>query len=86
MNIRQEYTVKRIIKDIVINNKDKSLNELKRMVKAQLRVKFDEEIASKIGSEAIIEVITSEGGLKLNRKPTGLTTKKVDKGNNEKER
>ena len=86
MNLRHEYTIKRIIKETVSNNKDKSLNEIKRMVKAQLRVKFDEEIASKIGSEAIIEVITSEGVLKPNRKPTGLTTKKVDKGSNEKER
>lgn len=86
MNLRQEYAVKRIIKDTVSNNKDKSLNEIKRMVKAQIRLELDEQIASKVGSEAIIEVITSEGVLKPSRKPIGLTTKKVDKGNDEKER
>ena len=86
MNLRQEYTVKRIIRETVINNKDKSLNEIKRLVKAQIRVQLDEGIASKIGSEAIIEVITSERVLKPNRETNGLTTKKVDKGNKEEER
>lgn len=86
MNLRQEYTVKRIIRETVINNKDKSLNEIKRLVKAQIRVQLDEGIASKIGSEAIIEVITSERVLKPSIKQPSLTTKKADKGNNEKER
>ena len=86
MNLRQEYTIKRIIKETVINNKDKSLNEIKRLVKAQIRLQIDEEIASKVGSDTIIEVITSEGVLKPDRNQSGVTTKKADKGNNEKER
>jgi hypothetical protein len=49
-------------------------------------LELNEEIASKVGSEAIIEVITSERVLSSNRKPSSLTTKKVDKGNDEKER
>ena len=86
MNLIQEYAVKRIIKETVSNNKDKSLNEIKRMVKAQIREQLDEGIASKVGSETIIEVITSERVLRPDRANNGLTTKKVDKGNNEKER
>lgn len=64
MNLRQQYAVERIIRDVVTNNKDKSLNELKRMIKAQIRLKFDESLASQIGTDEIIEVITSEGMLR----------------------
>ena len=85
MNLRQEYTVRRIIKETVNNNKDKSLNEIKRLVKAQIRMQIDDETASKVGSEYILEVITSEKVLNPNRTTKALTTKKVDKGNDEKE-
>ena len=89
MNLRQEYTVKRIIKDIIINNKDKSLNEIKRIVKAQIRVQFGEEVASKIGSEAIREVITSDGEISpKNNTLTYIADNKTTKPNSkvEKER
>lgn len=57
MNIRQQYTVERIIINIYNSNKDKSLNEIKKMIKEQIKSRINEETASKVGTDKIIEVV-----------------------------
>jgi len=64
MNLSQKYQVERIISQIVTCNKSKSLNELKRMIKSQIRLEVGPEIASEVGIDEIIEVITSKKLLK----------------------
>ncbi len=67
--------IERIIKEIVEKNPDKSLDEIKRMVKMELRridqtkgrQDLKEQLAPKVGTEQIIEVITTKGLLRKGR-------------------
>lgn len=57
MNIRQQFAVERIIVDIYNSNKDKSLDEIKKMIKEQIKLGINEETASKVGTDKIMEVV-----------------------------
>ncbi len=67
--------IERIIKEIVEKNTDKSLDEIKRMVKMELRridqtkgrQDLKEQLAPKVGTKEIIEVITTKGLLRKGR-------------------
>ena len=64
--------IEQIIKEIVEKNTDKSLDEIKRMVKMELRRRdqtkgrqdLEEQVAPKVGTEEIIEIITTKGLLR----------------------
>ena len=79
MNIRQKYTVERIVREMAAANKDKPLNELKRMIKEQIRLEVDQEIASKIGIDEIIKIISEE---KRQKEESNLIVKKRENKSN----
>lgn len=65
MNLREKYKIERIIGNIVRENKDKPLNEIKKMVKEELRQEeergeWKKNISSKVGIDEIIEVIKAQ--------------------------
>lgn len=72
MDINEANKVEQIIRKIVEENTDKSLDEIKRMVKEELRRRdqtkgrqdLKEQIAPKVGTEEIIEIITTKGLLR----------------------
>lgn len=72
MDINEANKVEQIIRKIVEENTDKSLDEIKRMVKMELRRRdqtkgrqdLGEQVAPKVGTEEIIEIITTKGLLR----------------------
>ena len=84
MNLSQKYQVERIIINVVTTNKDKTLNELKRLVKAKIEEQISLKIASEIGIEEIIEIITQNKLLKEDNEDK-TTTKKCKSTNKIKE-
>ena len=62
MNIKIEEIVERVVRE----NTDQPLNEIKRIVKADLRKK-DEQTAQKVGVDTIIEIITKKKLLQKNK-------------------
>ncbi len=79
MDMTEEYEVVKIVERIVKDNTDKSLGEIKRMVKEKLRRKdqtkgkqdLEGKIAPKVGTEEIIEIITTKGLLRKDENMQG---------------
>ena len=82
MKLYQKFRLERIIQEIVTNNKDKSLNELKRMIKAQIRLETSSKLASEININEIIEVITNKELLRNKQKQINYNRNNNKKNNN----
>lgn len=68
MNIRQQYTVERIVIETYNKNKDKPFNEIKKMIKLRIELEISEEVASKVGTEKIIEIVNKSNNSKKENK------------------
>lgn len=66
MNIGEEFKIEEVVEKVVKENRDKPLNEIKRIVKGKLRKK-DEQLAQKVGIDTIIEIITTKKLLQKNK-------------------
>lgn len=80
MKLREKYKIERIIKEVVTENRDKTLNEIKTMVKEELRQEeeragLEKGLSSKVGINDIIEVITTQKLLRNNQENRMNTVK-----------
>lgn len=80
MKLREKYKIERIIKEVVTENRDKTLNEIKTMVKEELRQQeeratLEKGLSSKVGINDIIEVITTQKLLRNNQENRMNTVK-----------
>ena len=60
------YIIDEIIIRIARENKNLSINEIKKMVKNEVKLKVDEKIASKISIDYIIDVMIKNKGIIFN--------------------
>lgn len=91
MKLREKYKIERIIKEVVTENKDKTLNEIKRMVKEEIRqeeerVTLGKGISSKVGIDDIIEVITTQKLLRHNQGDRMNAVKENEQNKDDEER
>ena len=78
MNLSQKYQVERITREVVNSNKDKTLNELKRLIKAKIREKISLKVASEIKIEQILEIISQNKILSENLKAENSTKNSIN--------